>query len=195
MGQTIRKGVLGERVRNFAATRGMPISALEKESGFSAGMISRWIAAGNEDYSALSKLANLSDLLGVSLDELVGRQNSDLPAAVVNSPIPKLQSETRAGHLTWFPWQPDSGLPVTASLPVCKSGRPCCGGWWSERKELNFILTCFCDDMQDDNEPLELSLHCTPGHKIPLIYVTSGFDPALSELYAQILLAATFALE
>ncbi len=190
MSQTIRKRVLGERVRDFAAARGIPISVLEKESGFSAGMVSRWIAAGNEDYNALSKLVNLSDLLRVSLDELVGRQTSDLPATVVNSPIPQLQSETCSRQLTWFPWQPDSGFPVTAPLPICKSGRLCCGGWWSEWKELKFILTCFCDDMQDDDEPLELSLHCTPGHKLPLICVTSGPDSALSELYTQILLIA-----
>lgn len=192
MRQSIRKGVLGERVRDLAAAKGIPISALERDSGFSAGMVSRWIAAGKEDYNALSKLVNLSSLLGVSLDELIGRETGDLPAAVMNSPIPQLQSETCARQLIWSPWQPDSGFPVTASLPTCKSGRPCCGGWWSERKELKFILTCFCDDIQDDDEPLELSLHCTPGHKLPLICVTSGTDPALSELYAQILLIATF---
>lgn len=195
MSQTIQKGVLGERIRDFAAARGIPISTLEKESGFSAGMISRWIAAGSEDYNALSKLVNLCDLLRVSLDELVGRQTSDLPAVGVNSPISRLQSETCAKQLIWFPWQLDSGFPVTASPPAGKSGRPCCGGWWSERKELKFILTCFCDDMQNDDEPLELSLYCTPGHKLPLICVTSGPDPALAELYTQILLIAAFTPE
>lgn len=192
MRQNIQKGALGERIRDFAAAKGIPISSLERKSGLSAGMISRWIAAGNEEYNALSKLVNLSDLLEVSLDELVGRQAGDSPGVVGNYPIPQLQSETCARQLAWFPWQPDSGFPVTASPPTCESGRPCCGGWWSERKGLKFILTCFCDDMQEDDEPMEFSLHCTPGHSLPLICVTSNTDPALPELYTQILLIATF---
>jgi len=192
MRQIIRKGILGERVRDYAAAKGIPISALERDSGFSAGMVSRWIAAGNEDYNVLSKLVNLSDLLGVSLDELIGRQAGDLFAVTVNSPIPQLQSETCAGQLLWFPWKPDGGFPLAVPLPTCKSGRPCCSGWWSERRGLKFILTCFCDDIQDDDEQLELTLHCTPGHKIPLICVAPGPDGALSELYTQILLISTF---
>ena len=197
MRQVVRKGVLGERIRDYAAVKGIPISTLEREAGFSAGMVSRWIAAGNEDYNALSKLVNLSGLLGISLDELIGCQGNDLSSITMNNsiPIPQLQSETSTRQLLWVPWQPDSGFPVTAPPPVCKSGRPCCGGWWTERKSLKFILTCFCDDIQDDDELLEISLHCTPGHKLPLVCILSGFDTALSELYTQILLSTTFSLE
>lgn len=192
MGQVVRKGVLGDRIRTYAAAKGIPISTLERETKLSAGMISRWIAAGDEDYYALSKLVNLCDLLGVSLDEIVGRQANDVSAAAVINPIPQLQRETCARQLLWYPWGPDSGFPVATSPPGPKSGRPCCGGWWAERKKLTFILTCFCDDIQDDDEPLELGLYCTPGHKLPLVYVPQDSDNLLSQLYTQILLFADF---
>lgn len=195
MRQTIYKGVLGERVRDYAAAKGIPISTLEKDSGFSAGMVSRWIAAGNEDYNALSKLANLSDLLGVTLDELIGRQTNDLPMAVGSSLLPRLQSETCTGQLRWLSWNPEGGFPVAALPPTCESGRLCCGGWWTERSGLKFILTCFCDDIQDDDERLELCLQCTPGHNMQPFCIALGSDDALCKLYTQIRLISTFASE
>ena len=119
MGRAIRKEVLGERVRNFAATRGIPISALEKESGFSAGMISRWIAAGNEDYNALSKLVNLSDLLGVSLVELVGRQNSHPSQSKTDTPrIP-----TSARNTRFCPTAPPTGT-AAGNIAVIQKSAP-----------------------------------------------------------------------
>lgn len=195
MQQIIRKGILGERVKDCAMAKRIPISTLEREAGYSPGMISRWIAAGDEDYNALTKLVKLADLLGVSLDELVGRKAGEISAVMLNSPIPQLQAETCTGQLLWFPWQPDSGLPAGGIVPVCKSGRSCGGGWWTDRKGLKFMLTCFCDDIRDEDEHLELYLHCTPGHGLPLVCIVPDSDATLSELYTQILLRATFAQE
>ena len=192
MRRVIQKGTLGEAIRDHAALKGISISALERESGYSPGMISRWIAAGDEDYNALSKLVTLADQLGVSLDELLGQKKSDFSEASPNDPISQLQAETCNGQLTWLPWEPEDNSPAAGLIPACESGRPCCGGWWTERKQLKFLLVQYCDDLQDEDEILELCLYCTPGHRLPVLPILSKSPSALPELYTQILLIASF---
>lgn len=192
MRQVIQKGVLGATVRDWAAMKGIPISTLERESGYSPGMISRWIAAGKEDYNALSKLVTLADQLGISLDELVGRQKDDAAKASSNDLISQIRAETCDGRLTWLPWKPEDNCPVTSPIPACESGRSCCGGWWAERDQLKILLVQFCDDLQDEDELLELCLYCTPGHGLPVLPLVTKYSSALSELYTWICLIASF---
>lgn len=192
MGQIIQKAALGETVRDLAAEKGIPISVVERESGYSPGMISRWITAGGES-GTLSKLVTMADLLGASLDELVGRQSNSFSKAPSSDPVSCLQAETVSGQLMWLQWSPDDNSPVSCPIPACDSGRPFCGGWWTERGQLKFLLVRFCEDMQDDDEELELYLYCTPGHKLPLYPVASKSLSALHNLYTQIILTAAFA--
>lgn len=192
MGQIIQKGVLGETVRDFAAAKDISISSLEKKAGYSPGMISRWIAAGSEDYNSLSKLVTLADLLDVSLDELVKRRREDLPKDNPSDPVSRLETETRTGQLVWWGWQPDDGLSLADAIPIHEGGRPCCGGWRTRRDNLEFFLALFCDDIGDEDEPIELNLYCTPGHKLPLFLVPDASSAALSNLYTQILFADAF---
>lgn len=190
MGWVVQKGALGQTIRDFALSKGISISSLERNAGYSPGMISRWISAGSEDYSSLSKLVTLADLLGVSLDELVGRQREALPGNDSNDPALRLKAETCAGQLTWWP---DDNPAFAASIPPHKSGRPCCGGWWTQWNKLKFLLAAFCDDIDDEDEPLELSLYYTSGHKAALFPVTNAASAALSDLYTQILYVSAFA--
>lgn len=193
MGRIIQKGVLGEAVRDFATAKNISISSLEKNAGYSPGMISRWIAAGSEDYYSLSKLVTLADLLDVSLDELVGRQREALSKDSSSDPVSLLESETRAGQLVWWGWRPDDGLPPAGPIPTHESDRPCCGGWRTRRDNLEFFLALFCDDIDDEDELIELNLYCTPGHKLPLFLVPDTSPAALSNLYTQILFSDAFA--
>lgn len=193
MGQVIQKGILGEAIRDFAAARDISISSLEKNAGYSPGMVSRWIAAGTEDYSSLSKLVTLADLLNVSLDDLVSRKREALPKDGPSDPVSRLEAETLAGQLVWWGWQPDNGLSPAGPIPNHKSDRLCCGGWQTQRDNLDFLLVLFCDDIDDDDEPMEIELYCTPGHKLPLFPVPDTSPAALSNLYTQILLSDAFA--
>lgn len=189
MGQIIQKGVLGETVRNFAIEKDISISTLEKKAGYSPGMVSRWIAAGSEDYCSLSKLVTLADLLDVSLDELVSRQQETVLEGRSHTPVLRLMDETRSGQLVWWAWQPkDDGL-----VPERESGRPCCGGWQTKRDNLEFFLALFCDDIDDEDELMELTLYCAPGHKLPLFPIPNASLAELSTLYTQILLVDAFA--
>lgn len=192
MGWVVQKGALGETIRDFALSKDISISSLERTAGYSPGMISRWIAAGSEDYYSLSKLVTLADLLEVSLDELVGRQQETPPQNDSNDPALYLKAETCAGQLTWNAWRPDDSPAFADPIPSHKSDRPCCGGWWTQRKGLKFLLAAFCDDIDDEDEPLELSLYCTPGHKFPLLPVPDTVSAALPDLYTQILYASAF---
>lgn len=193
MGQIVRKGVLGETIRNFAAVKDLSISSLEKNAGYSPGMISRWIAAGPEDYYSLSKLVALADLLDVSLDELVRRQRNTEPKGSLSDPVLCLMDETRSGRLVWWKWRLDDDMSQAGPAPTHESGRPCCGGWQTRRDHLEFLLALFCDDVDDEDEPMELSLYCTPGHRLPLFAVPDAVPDALSNLYTQILFVDAFA--
>lgn len=193
MQEVILKRGLGEAVKARAAEKGIPISSLEKKSGYSSGMISRWCTAGDEDYSALSKLVTMSNLLDISLDELVGRQGGTSHKEIPGGPVFQLLSETGSGQLTWLPWQEADDFPANVLMPTCDNGRLCSGGYWTQRDKLKFVLVCFCDDIQDKDEPVELSLYCTPEHRLPLCPVLPSSDSELSQLYTQILLSAAFA--
>lgn len=195
MGQIIQKGVLGETIRGFAAAKDISISNLEKKSGYSSGMISRWIAAGAEDYSSLSKLVTLADLLDVSLDELVRRQRETAPKGGPGDPVLRLMDETRSEQLLWWEWRPNDGLLPTGLAPSHESGRPCCGGWQTQRDSLKFLLALFSDDIDDEDEPVELNLYCTPGHRLPLLPIPNASPDALSNLYTQILFTDSFAAQ
>lgn len=193
MKQIIQKGDLGEAVKDLAAARDISISALERAVGYSPGMISRWIAAGSEDYNSLSKLVAMADLLEVSLDELVGRRRDSLPRGGADGSVSRLETETRTGQLSWSAWQIEGALAPRGLMPAHKSGRLCCGGWSARRDGLKFVLALFCDDIDDEDEPMEFGLYCTPGHNLPLFPVLDASFEALSALYAQILLADAFA--
>lgn len=195
MKQVIQKGDLGEAVKDFAAAQGISISTLEREAGYSPGMISRWISAGEEDYSSLSKLVTMADLLEISLDKLVGRKRESLPRVGVDSSASRLEAETRTGRLTWSAWRSGGTSASRGLIPVHESGRLCCGGWWTQRNCLKFVLALFCDDVEDEDEPMDLGLYCTPGHKLPLFPVPDASSDTLSALYAQILLVDTFAAD
>lgn len=192
MQRVIQKGKVGEKVKARTAELGKSISAVERESGLSPGMVSRWIAAGSEDYSTLSKLATMADLLEMSLDDLVGRSANVSCSNATEGQIDQLRWETYAGRLEWVPWQSTEDFSADISIPSQNGERPCCGGWWAEREGLKFLLICFCDDMQDENERLDLELYCTPGHNIPLFAVAQSTSTELSGLYTQILLKASF---
>lgn len=193
MKRVIQKGDLGEAVKDLAAVRGISISALERAVGYSPGMISRWIAAGPEDYNSLSRLVAMADLLEVSLDELIGRRS--MPQGGANGIASRLEAETRTEQLSWSAWQPGSTLVPKDSMPVHESGRLCCGGWWAQRDSLKFVLALFCDDIDDEDEPMELGLYCTPGHNFPLFSVPDVSSDTLPTLYAQILMVNAFAMD
>lgn len=58
---------LYERIRDIAKSRGYSINRLEKELGFARSSINKF----NKNIPSVDKLQQISDLLGVSLDDLM----------------------------------------------------------------------------------------------------------------------------
>lgn len=68
----IKKNDFAARIKQYCTQKGLSISELEKNVGYSAGMISRW-SGTREDFGILTKLVAMADFLELSLDEMVGR--------------------------------------------------------------------------------------------------------------------------
>ena len=59
-------------IKNLCKTNGTPISQLEKDLGFGAGLISRWAKSD----PSLSKIMDIANYFHVSLDELTGYEKT-----------------------------------------------------------------------------------------------------------------------
>lgn len=74
----IYKRALAERIRHLCVEKGISITSIEREVGYSQGMISRWMSAGiGEDFSVLTKLSAMADRFGITMDELFGRGQTE----------------------------------------------------------------------------------------------------------------------
>lgn len=188
MKRVIEKGALGTRIRDMAQRKNILLSTLERQAGYSVGMISRWVTAGTEDFNVLAKLVTMADLLDVSMDELVGREfklaQADEPGPNhSSSPLPHLLAATRSGALKWKFSFVEDVLPPTL---LQEHSRALYGGWQVRVNNLKFLLAVFCDDFQDDDEVMELSLYCLPGHQLPPSAISSPCVDDLAELYTLI---------
>lgn len=65
--------ILLENIKKLCDSKGIKITNLEKELGFGGGIISRW---GNNADPSLSKIIDIADYFHVTLDEVVGRNNT-----------------------------------------------------------------------------------------------------------------------
>lgn len=64
--------LLVANIKNLCKSNGTPISQLEKDLGFGAGLISRWAKAD----PSLSKIIDIANYFHVSLDELTGYEKT-----------------------------------------------------------------------------------------------------------------------
>ena len=84
--------LLVSNIKNLCKTNDMPISQLEKELGFGAGLISRWTKAD----PSIGKIIDIADFFYVSLDSLAGRKLHKQ-----ESFIPLLLRLTQDKEITW----------------------------------------------------------------------------------------------
>lgn len=172
--RVVLKRDLGERIRILCSEHGVSISELERDAGYSSGMISRWLAAGDEDFSVLTKLERISKRLNVSVDVLLGntavtsRRDNDSRQGVeiVSSLLTQMQSK----KVQWTRVKFED--PYVGQLSEMKDEMQLSAVWSAQIKTdaetLGLYLAIYCCDILDESEPIKLTLNASIGHLFPL---------------------------
>lgn len=187
---TILKRELGERVKRLSGEKNISLSALETQVGYSLGMITRWTnASDDENFEIFSKLATIASILEVSVDELLGVAESKTRASLTEEAnlISCMTASTRASKLKWAEtdWKSIEGLSQLSE----PEEHTLIGLWSAERERLRFFLAAYCDDLDDEEEPMYFRLYALAGHGVlpqPIQVETT----ALQALYMSIQLQA-----
>lgn len=183
----IEKRKLAANIRRLTTEKNKSISALEKYSNCSQGLVSRWAATENEEFSVLTKVVAMAEFLDVSLDELLGRARPPTVQADLMDPIPRLLKLTLSNTAQWHRLKSDDELQFApAELPPIESGRTFSNGWWFSVDDCCFVLAAYCDDMSDTLEPIELAFYCVVGHGIPVYPLPITNLAELQSLYMQL---------
>ncbi len=66
--------LLVKTIRNLCKRNNIPVSQLENELNFGAGLISRWLKSS----PSIDKIIDIADYFHISLDEVVGRDRSNI---------------------------------------------------------------------------------------------------------------------
>lgn len=192
--QAVYKKALGERIKRLAAKRNIPLSKLELRANYSAGMFTRWTNADDdENFEIFSKLATIASILGVSVDELlgVGEPKENAPNVGESDLISRIVDLTETKKLQWMEtdWKIVEELSTKPLLEP--EERTPAGAWSVERGRLRFVLVAYCDDLDDEDEPMGLRMYALAGHGIPPQPIQAE-TTALQALYMMIQLQAAY---
>ena len=182
----IYKKALAEQIKRLCVKKGISITSLESEVGYSQGMISRWMSADEkEDFNVLTKLSAMADRFGISMDELLERVQAEPP------PKPHelldlascLLKASECGILKWRVLDGGSESKMFfEQIPAPRSGRHHADVWMAEQDRMAFLLVSWCDDIDNVSEPIELELYGLVEHGIPP-YVVKAEEKELKALY------------
>lgn len=89
-------GFLVNKIRELCKQKGISVSQMELELGFSLGLISRW----SKTSPSIDKIIEVANYLEISLDELTGRGKKKEKDRLVR----ELCEATREGELLWLPY-------------------------------------------------------------------------------------------
>lgn len=188
----VNKAALASRIRSVAAEKGISIADLEKRAGYSPGMVSRWAAAGDEDFGALTKLTSLAEGLGVSVDYLLAyecrKETDHSQKAAVSGGTETLLAVTAQGGLEWAKLKAsdceEAGLHQLCGMESV-NGRALAEAWLSSYGGCRFVIAAFCDNVQDPGETIEVALFYFVGSGLPLRQADAG-SQAVKELYVEL---------
>lgn len=188
----ILKKDLASRIKYFCSQKGISVAEAERKCGYSLGMISSRWASSPDDFGVLSKLTTLAEVLGISIDELLGVSSKPVqekPPAANTGATELLLLGTVQSKIKWE----KLGLDECEELQISplqfsgsKSGKHFAEAWRNSNETVNFLLVAFCDDQSDLSEPMELELFSVIGHGLPLYQTANVTQSGLQQLYVQI---------
>ncbi len=181
----IQKYQLAQTIKQLAAERKIPVSSLEQRANYSPGTFSRWSSIDSGEFNVLTKLSAIADILGVTIDQLLDRSPS--PAEAASSPPSAnpalcLLEATKIANITWSSEPPSSA----EEMEVSPNGRPLAEVWKTRQSGIDFLLMVYCDDPDDDSEPMEFALYSAVRHGIPPLQVPAGDIRVFQQLYSQV---------
>lgn len=185
----IYKKALAEQIRRLCVKKGISITSLESEVGYSQGMISRWMSADkNEDFNVLTKLSAMADRFGISMDELLERVQVEPPPEPCEFPdlASCLIKASECGKLKWYVLNGNSkSKTLFEQIPAHESGRSPADMWMAEQDRMVFLLVSWCDDIDNASEPIEFELYGFVEHGIPP-YAIKAEKKGLETLYTHL---------
>lgn len=186
------KKEFAERIKNKCQKKGISISDLEQKAGYSIGMISRW-QSSSDDFAVLSKIIIMAEILGITVDELLGIANTQIERSESDlCSFRDLLEDTRSGKFRWNNLKNDVTFPINQNdIPLSDGGKPIYEAWYVQVNLLYVLLVAYCDNIDDLNEQIELSAYGILGHSMPISRIPVN-ESQLKELYMQIQIQAAF---
>lgn len=148
---------VSEQIKKICKKRGITISGLEKELGWSNGVIGRWAKVS----PSIDKIFSVASQLEVSLDELFGTVKS------VEGIVPKtkdiyerIYEITENKQLNWKPVVSDekTNFEKAAVNLSCINGQRC-NAYKADWGMGTILLTAFYDEDSEDINNLDLHLY------------------------------------
>lgn len=186
------KKEFAERIKKLCQQKGISISDLEQKAGYSIGMISRW-QSSSDDFAVLSKIIIMAEILGVTVDELLGIANAQIERSERGScSFVALLEGTRSGELKWNNVNNTTTFPINKNdIPLSDGGKSIYEMWYVQVNSIYVLLVAYCDNIDDLNEQIELSVYGILGHSMPIGRI-SVKEIQLKELYVQIQIQEAF---
>lgn len=144
------KSNLVQNIKKICAQKKISIGQVESDLDFSPGLISRWTRMS----PSIDKIIAVADYLGVTIDELVGRNEENKKRTLIN----KIYLDSCDGILQWLPcgYMNPFHYPIS-NFKELKGSNCVCG--YCQYIDGFFILACM---LNDDNEPEKIGLYAVP---------------------------------
>lgn len=144
-------------VRAICKAKGLSVSKVESDLGWSAGLISRW----NKAYPSIEKVAELITYLGVSFEELLGDvQNAEQSDSA--QLVEKLVEKTRQGKAKWSACQDNADAAELVAVLKNEDVAVELSYFYAYHKGYFFLVM-----VENEQLPLSLKLYQSAGKKMP----------------------------
>lgn len=139
-------------VRRICKAKGLSVSQVENDLGWSAGLISRW----NKACPSIEKVAELIAYLGVPFEELLGDSQSAGQSASTQV-VEKLVEWTQKGTADWHLCKEDANVVKLVTMLEIEDASPELSYFYAYHKGY-FLLVM----TENGNLPLSLRLYLSP---------------------------------
>lgn len=139
-------------VRAICKAKGLSVSQVENDLGWSAGLISRW----NKACPSIEKVAELIAYLGVTFEELLG-DSQNVGQASSTQVVEKLVEQARKGAANWHPCEENANAAELVMMLEKEGTSPELSYFYAYRGGYFFLVM-----VENGKLPLSLRLYLSP---------------------------------
>lgn len=129
-------------IRNICKTKGISISQIENDLGWSTGLISRWTKA----CPSFEKVVDIVNYLGVSFESLLDDNVAPEGQPEAKQVVQKLTQMTKSGAITWHPCESNT-IAAKIIAPLADMGGLVGQAFYFAYQEGWFFLVMTEDDL------------------------------------------------